>query len=160
MLFKHMSQSKLRDVKKSREIDFDLAIEVIHRVLGERLADKDTRVVHEGVDASEAFDGCRDDLFSHFGIADISRHGYDALIRALLDVARVGNDHITVIAIALRNACTETLRGTGDDCDLLILAHMNSLAFQTLISDAKARSNDQGALFPSGAPVAKARRDT
>jgi hypothetical protein len=52
-LLEHLGGDALADEEEAREVRGDLRVEVLRRVLGERLGDEDPGVVDEGIDTPE-----------------------------------------------------------------------------------------------------------
>src|SRR4051794_37555559 len=97
LLLQHVRNGKLRNVEETGEIDVEHVAKVVSRVVGERLADKDSGIVDERVDPSESFDGGVDDACRDLTLSNLSGHGDHMSVLGLLDVAGIRDQGISEI---------------------------------------------------------------
>jgi hypothetical protein len=83
---------------------------------------EDARVVDQGVDPAELGDAGRDHALGGGRVGDVALDGEDARVAGGGNGARGGDDGVAQLAVGVDDAGAETLRGTGDDCDLLVLS--------------------------------------
>jgi hypothetical protein len=119
----HLGRDPLRDIEEAGEVGRDLCVEILGRVVGERLGDEDAGIVDQRVDPAEARVCLFDNALCRRRIADISGHGKDVGITALLDGARRCHDPVVAVAEGLDQAGADTLGSAGDDGDFAFVVH-------------------------------------
>ena len=108
-LLQHLRGGALGDVEEAIDVDPHHQGVVLARVLGERLREKDARVVDQGVDPAEALESLLHDPLSGGRVADIAGDREHVRIVALLDGAGGGDHPIIAVAIGLNQACADPL---------------------------------------------------
>jgi hypothetical protein len=77
-LVEHLFDRARRDVKEAGQVDRGQSVEVLKRVVRERLADVEAGVVDQGVDPTETLDRRVHDALRGVRIRDVALDGNDA----------------------------------------------------------------------------------
>ena len=108
-------------MKETGEVDGDQSVEVLECVVREGLADVQPGVVDQGVDPTKALDRRPDDPLRGFGVGDVALDGDDARVVSGFDRPSRRDHGIPALAVRLREARADPLRGAGDDRDLPVV---------------------------------------
>ena len=88
----HLGDGALGEQEEPSEVDADRGCVVVAGVVGERLGDKDSGVVDEGVDSPEALHGPSDDALDGLRVGDVSVDGQDRRVLGRPDRSGAGHD--------------------------------------------------------------------
>jgi hypothetical protein len=118
----HLLDGELGNAEEAGQVHSDRGGVVVLRVVSERLGHEDARVVDQGVDPAELRDARRDHALGGGRVGDVALDGEDARVAGGGNGARGGDDGVAQLPVGVHDAGADALRGTGDDCDLLVLS--------------------------------------
>ena len=126
-LRQHLFDRELGDVNEAFQVGRSERLEVIGRVVRERLGEEYARVVNECIDRLELARRSLDNLCSRSGLTDISVDQRQLVRRhecaRLCNVPRVRDDGVAPLQEGLYKAGADALRGTGYDGCLGFVQH-------------------------------------
>jgi len=110
-----------------------------HRVLRERLGDKDARVVDERVDTTKPLDPGADRPFGRRPVGDIAGNSDDRIILRRFDRSRSCDHAIAALAIGADEGRADALRRAGDDRHFSLDIH-DSFPFSRISTSRQVRA--------------------
>src|SRR5690348_5105297 len=119
-LLLHLDNGSLSHTKEGREVHPDHCGIISLAVLGERLADEDTCIVHQGIDATEALHCRTDHAFGDDLVSDVSRHHQNVVVSGWLHRTCGGNHTEVQVTVSRDKSGTDPLRGASDYSYLLL----------------------------------------